>query len=68
MEALKAGIEKTKEAVDAKKAEQQFEKAQDPNVKPSKRVDAQFEANKATAQAADHHVKAEIHRKKHVVD
>jgi hypothetical protein len=66
MEALKAGIEKAKEASDNKKAEQNYEKAQDPNVKPSERLDAEFEANKAAANAAEHHAKAEIHRAKHV--
>jgi hypothetical protein len=66
MEALKAGIEKVKEATDTKKAEENFEKANDPSVKPSERLDAQFEANKAATKAAEHHAKAEIHRAKHV--
>jgi hypothetical protein len=43
-----------------------LEKAHDPNVKPSERLDAQFEANKAAANAAKHHVKAEQHNIKHV--
>ncbi|CAF0756905.1 unnamed protein product [Rotaria sp. Silwood1] len=68
MEAIKAGIEKAKEAVDAKKADQKLEKANDPNVKPSERLDAQFEADKAAAKAADHHIKAEHHRVKHIAD
>lgn len=68
MEAVKAGIEKTKEAMDNKKVEQKLEKASDPNVKPSERLDAQFEANKAAAKAAEHHAKAEIHHAKHVAD
>jgi hypothetical protein len=66
MEALKSGVEKVKEAFDNKKAEENFEKAHDPNVKPSERLDAQFEANKAAANAAKHHVKAEQHNIKHV--
>ena len=65
MDAIKAGIEKTKEALDAKKAENKAEKAMDPNVKPSERIDAQFEANKAAAKAAEHHIKAEAHSSKH---
>lgn len=65
MEAAKAGIEKIKEAVDSKKAEEKCEKANDPNVKPSERLDAQFEANKAAAKAAEHHAKAELHQAKH---
>jgi hypothetical protein len=68
MEALKAGIEKAKEASDNKTATQKAEKACDPNVKPSERLDAQFEANKAAGKAAEHHVKAEQHHAKHVAD
>jgi hypothetical protein len=68
MDAVKAGIEKAKEASDCKKAEQKLEKANDPNVKPSERLDAQFEANKAAAKAAEHHVKADLHQAKHVAD
>jgi len=66
MEALKSGVDKVKEALDTKKAEKNFEKAHDPNVKPSERLDAQFEANKAAAKAAEHHIKAEQHNIKHV--
>ncbi|CAF0884695.1 unnamed protein product [Rotaria sordida] len=66
MEAIKAGIEKVKEAVDTKKVEQKLEKANDPNVKPSERLEAQLEADIAAAKAADHHDKAEIHVSKHV--
>jgi hypothetical protein len=68
MEALKAGIEKVKEAVDTKTAEKKLEKASDPNVKPSERLDAEFEANKAANNAAIHHAKAEVHKHKHVAD
>ncbi|CAF0991986.1 unnamed protein product [Adineta steineri] len=66
MDAIKAGIEKVKEAVDSKKADDKLEKALDPNVKPSERLDAEFEANKAAAKAAEHHVKAEQYKAKHV--
>ena len=66
MDALKAGIEKVKEAVETKKIDDKLEKANDPNVKPSERLDAQFEANKAASKAAEHHVKAEEHKMKHV--
>lgn len=68
MEAVKAGVEKVKEAMDSKTAEKKLEKAGDPNIKPSERMDAQFEANKAACKAAEHHAKAEHHKAKHVVD
>ncbi|UJR25113.1 hypothetical protein I4U23_006472 [Adineta vaga] len=68
MDAVKAGIEKAKEAMDNKTAEKKLEKANDPNVKPSERLDAQFEAGKAACKAAEHHVKAEHHHAKHVAD
>ncbi len=66
MDAIKAGIEKVKEAVESKKADDKCEKANDPNVKPSERIDAQFEANKAAVKAAEHHAKAEQYKTKHV--
>ena len=66
MDAIKAGIEKVKEAVESKKADDKLEKACDPNVKPSERMDAEFEANKAAAKAAEHHANAEQHKTKHV--
>jgi hypothetical protein len=65
MDAVKAGIEKAKESMESKKVDKNLEKASDPNVKPSERLDAQFEANKAAAKAAEHHVKAEQHTAKH---
>jgi hypothetical protein len=68
MEALKAGAEKVKEVVEQKKAEEKFEKAHDPNVKPSERLDAKFEGDKAAVKAAEHHAKAEHHHAKHVID
>ncbi|CAF1293808.1 unnamed protein product [Rotaria sordida] len=54
-----------KEAVETKKVDEKLEKANDPNVKPSERMDAEFEANKAAAKAAEHHAKAEEHKNKH---
>ena len=66
MDALKAGVEKMKEAVEGKKVDEKLNKANDPNVKPSERMDAQFEANKAAAKAAEHNVKAEEHKIKHL--
>ena len=68
MDAIKAGLEKAKEASDSKKVEKNLEKANDPNVKPSERLDAQFEANKAAGKAAEHHAKADLHQAKHVAD
>ncbi|CAF1237049.1 unnamed protein product [Rotaria sordida] len=55
-----------KEAVETKKVDEKLEKANDPNVKPSERMDAEFEANKAAAKAAEHHAKAEEHKNKHL--
>jgi len=66
MDALKAGVEKVKEAVDGKKAGDELNKINNPNVKPSERMDAEFEANKAATKAAEHHAKAEEHKNKHV--
>ena len=66
MDAIKAGVEKMKEAVDMKKAEENIEKANDPNIKPSERMDATFEARKATENAAKHGAKAEVFKAKHV--
>ncbi|CAF2871868.1 unnamed protein product [Rotaria sp. Silwood2] len=66
MDALKAGVEKMKEANEEKKADSKQQKSNDPNVKPSERMDAGFEANKAAAKAAEHHSKAEQLKNKHV--
>jgi hypothetical protein len=66
MDAIKAGIEKVKEACESKKVDEKLEKANDPNVKPSERMDAEFEANKAAVKAAEHHAKAEQHKTKHI--
>lgn len=66
MDAIKAGVEKVKEAVESKRTNDQQAKANDPNVKPSERLDAQFEANKAAAKAAEHHERAEELKAKHV--
>jgi hypothetical protein len=66
MDALKAGVEKVKEAVEGKKVDDKLEKAIDPNVKPSERMDAEFEAKKAAGKADEHHAKAEIYKTKHV--
>ena len=66
MDALKAGMEKVKEAVETKTAQEKLEKINDPNVKPSERMDAKFEANQAAAKAAEHHTMAEAYKSKHV--
>ncbi len=66
MDALKAGIEKVKEAVEIKTANEKLEKINDPNLKPSERMDAQFEADQAAAKAAVHHAKAEEYTSKHI--
>ena len=65
MDAVKAGLEKTMEAVNIKTANENCAKASDPNVKPSERMDAAFEAHQAAAKAAEHHAKAEEYQCKH---
>jgi len=65
MDALKAGVEKMKESVQGKKAEDQAEIAHDPTVKPSERVDAAFEAGKAAMKSQEHAGKSEIYKEKH---
>ncbi|CAF4087176.1 unnamed protein product [Rotaria sordida] len=54
MDAIKAGIEKAKETVQGKKAEEEARKASDPTVKPSERVDAAVEYGKAKMKEAEH--------------
>ena len=66
MDAIKAGVEKVKEACKGKEADEKQAKANNPNVKPSERMDAEFEANKAAAKASEYHSKAEEHKNKHV--
>lgn len=65
MDAIKAGIEKTKEAVQGKKADDKAEKANDPTVKPSDRVDAAFESGKAKMKQQEHACNAECNKDKH---
>ena len=65
MDAVKAGLEKAKETVQGKKAEDKATKAHDPSVKPSDRVDAAFEAGKAINKEQEHAAKAEHHKNKH---
>ena len=66
MDALKAGLEKAKEAVNIKTANEKLEKAADPNMKPSERMDAEFEANQAAIKATHNQAKAEEYKSKHV--
>ncbi|CAF1046097.1 unnamed protein product [Rotaria sordida] len=66
MDAIKAGIEKAKETVQGKKAEEEARKASDPTVKPSERVDAAVEYGKAKMKEAEHACKAECNKDKHV--
>ena len=65
MDAIKAGVEKVKESVHSKKADDKADKAYDPTVKPSDRVDAAFESGKSTMKAQEHGAKAEFHKDKH---
>jgi hypothetical protein len=66
MDAINACIEKLKEACKQKEANEKAAKINNPNVKPSERMDAEFEANKAAAKAAEHHAKAEEYTTQHV--
>jgi len=66
MDSIKAGVEKVKETVQGKKDEDKAEKANDPTVKPSARVDAAFESGKAKMKEQEHACKAECHKDKHV--
>lgn len=65
MDAIKAGVEKAKEAVQSKKVEDKAVKAHDPTVKPSDRVDAAFESGKAQMKEREHAGKAECYKDKH---
>ena len=66
MDALKAGIEKTKEATQGKLAEEKAQIAQDPTKKPSERADAAFESDKAKIKQDEHAHKAEKHKNEHI--
>jgi hypothetical protein len=66
MDAVKAGVEKVKESVQGKKAEDKAYKANDPTEKPSDRVDAAFESGKARMKEQEHACKAECRKDKHV--
>jgi hypothetical protein len=65
MDALKSGVEKIKESVQGKRAEDQAEIAHDITVKPSERVDAAFEAGKAAMKSQEHACKSECYKEKH---
>ncbi|CAF1027984.1 unnamed protein product [Rotaria sordida] len=65
MDAIKAGVEKAKETIQGKKAEDKAEKACDPTEKPSDRVDAAFESGKAKMKEQEHACKAECKKDKH---
>ena len=65
MDAIKAGVEKVKESMQSKKADEMAEKANDPTVKPSDRVDAAFESGKAQMKEREHATKAECYKDKH---
>jgi len=67
MDAIKSGVEKVKESVHSKNADDKAEKACDPTKKPSDRVDAAFESGKSAMKAQEHGVKAECYKEKHVV-
>ncbi|CAF1488136.1 unnamed protein product, partial [Didymodactylos carnosus] len=59
MDALKAGAHKAQEVIHDKKAEDALKKANDPNEKPSTRMDAAHCAAKHEAKAQEHACKAD---------
>jgi hypothetical protein len=65
MDAIKAGVEKVKESIQSKKVHEETEKAYDPTLKPSERMDAAFAADQARMKQQEHGNKAELHKAKH---
>ena len=65
MDAIKAGIEKVKETVQGKKADEQIAKAHDSTQLPSERVDAALESGNAKIKEREHAVKSECHKDQH---
>ncbi len=61
----KAGIEKVKETIQGKKADEQIAKAHDPSQLPSERVDAALESGNAKIKEKEHACKSECHKDKH---
>ncbi|CAF1521348.1 unnamed protein product [Didymodactylos carnosus] len=68
MDALSAGLEKFKEAHHGHKAEEKAAIANDPNVKPSERLDAAFEAEKHKQKEVEHACKADCKADDHKHD
>ncbi|CAF2492104.1 unnamed protein product [Rotaria sp. Silwood2] len=66
MDAIRAGVEKAKEAVQSKKADDKAAKALDPTKKLNDRLDASYESDKAAMKAQEHACKAECYKDKHV--
>ena len=67
MEAIKAGVEKIRQAVQSKKIEDKLDKAHNPTVKLSERVYAEFDVGKTKSKVEDHGTKLESHKNKYVV-
>jgi hypothetical protein len=65
MDAVKAGMEKTKESMAGKKADDKMAKAHDPTKSAGERVDAALDAGKAKTKEQEHACKAECHKDKH---
>jgi len=63
MDAIKAGVEKAKEACAG--IEDKVDKANDPTKSTSSRVDAALDAGKAQVKEQEHREKAECHKEKH---
>ena len=57
MEAIKAGVEKIRQAVQRKKVEHKWDRAHEPIVKLSERVYAEFNASKTKFKEEDHGTK-----------
>ncbi|CAM4774088.1 unnamed protein product [Rotaria magnacalcarata] len=67
MDAVKAGIEKAKEATQGKLAEDKAQIGKDPTKKPSERVEAAVESGIAKMKQDEHAHKAEPHKDEHTL-
>ncbi|CAF1359331.1 unnamed protein product [Rotaria magnacalcarata] len=66
MDAVKVGIEKTKEATEGKKTEDLSQKVQDPSKTPSERVEAVFESGIAKMKQDERAYKVEHYKNDYI--
>lgn len=65
MDAIKAGVDKVKEVVHGKKADEEINKAADPTKAPSERFEAAHDAVKHSLKEEKHACKADCHANEH---